>query len=79
MRRNGSGLRQITNDPTQVDLGPNWSPRGTRIAFTRCAVISPDQCGPSNVYTINPDGTGLRQVTFDGFSTAAGYQPIPTS
>ncbi len=40
----------------------DWSPDGSRIAF------SMPECGGSqscNVYTIRPDGSGLRQLTHD--------------
>lgn len=38
---------------------PDWSPDGTLIAFNATAEPSPSQ----NIYTIRPDGTGLRQLT----------------
>jgi Tol biopolymer transport system component len=39
------------------DNFPTWSPRGDRIAFTGFAT------GDFEIYTIRPDGTGLRQLT----------------
>ncbi len=34
---------------------PQWSPQGDRIVY---------QAGSPNVYVVNPDGTGLKQLTF---------------
>jgi Tol biopolymer transport system component len=39
------------------DNAPAWSPRGDRIAFTGF------ETGDFEIYTIRPDGTGLRQLT----------------
>jgi Tol biopolymer transport system component len=36
---------------------PSWSPKGDRIAFTS------DRDGNYEIYTIAPDGTGLRRLT----------------
>jgi TolB protein len=40
-----------------VDAFPAWSPRGDRILFTGF------ETGDFEIYTIRPDGTGLRQLT----------------
>lgn len=61
------GLRIIdldTNTITELTTGPDnfpsWSPDGERIAFTR----SPHGLGgPSQIYTVKPDGTGLTRLT----------------
>ena len=62
----GSGLRQIPipdcGGATVGCFGPAWSPDGTKIAFTRFD----HQTGQEDVYTVDPDGGNLRQVTHDG-------------
>lgn len=50
----------ITTVTTGWDNFPAWSPRGDRIAFTRA------RDGNFEIYTITPDGRGLRQLTHDG-------------
>jgi TolB protein len=49
----GSSLRRLTDHPTWFN---GWSPAGTRIAFTSRRI-------PMDVYVINPDGSGLLNLT----------------
>ena len=74
MNPDGSGVVQVTD---QVDGGwsvsPSVSPDGTRIAFSRVANAgSPEE--EWDIYVVNVDGTGLRNVTdnpeFDGWRPA---------
>jgi serine/threonine protein kinase len=55
--KDGSNLRALTNDRFQ-DRRPRWFPDGQRIAF------SSDRSGVNQIWEINADGTGLRQLTF---------------
>jgi TolB protein len=54
----GSNLQQLT--PWTLNAGgkPDWSPDGSRILFR-----APSKTERSNLYTIAPDGTGLKQLT----------------
>jgi Tol biopolymer transport system component len=45
-------------DATTINVHPNWSPDGARIAFAS------DRDGNFELYTIAPDGTGLSRLTF---------------
>lgn len=56
VKTDGVGLRQLTNDPYK-NRGPRWSPDGKRIAFFS------KRSGNWEIWTIHPDGTGVRQVT----------------
>jgi dipeptidyl aminopeptidase/acylaminoacyl peptidase len=51
----GSGLMQVTANPS--DSWPDWSPDGKQIVLL----------GPNGVEVVNPDGTGRRRLTSDGF------------
>jgi Tol biopolymer transport system component len=53
----------ITNNAADVD--PVWRPDGTRIAFTSA----------SSLHLINPDGTGLTQVTAVGSAASPNWSP----
>ncbi len=75
MNADGSGLRRLTRGPAW-DGGPAWSPDGRKIAFTR--TIPPGEgSGPwqSDVYVINVDGSGERNLTGDGVSSGPVWSP----
>ena len=44
--------------------GPDWSPDGTRLVFSMFV----ESRGDTDLYTISPDGSDLRQITTDGGS-----------
>jgi Tol biopolymer transport system component len=59
----GSGLKRVKAFAKGIADKIDWSPDGSRIAFS-----TPDFDHPglsANVYTIRPDGTGLTQLTHD--------------
>lgn len=61
MNADGSNQRRITRWSLRGGDHPDWSPDGKRIVFHS------NQEGPENVsgniYTVRPNGTGLRQLT----------------
>lgn len=74
VRADGSELTQLTDGPGggTDDRQPNWSPDGERILFQRRLPGSDDW----NLFTMQPDGRDLRQVTFDSSSdTDASWSP----
>jgi len=64
-----AGPQNITNSPNVIDNDPEWSPDGTKIAFTSHSAADPDPRNPSDaeIYVINPDGTGLTRLTFNNY------------
>jgi dipeptidyl aminopeptidase/acylaminoacyl peptidase len=56
VRKDGTDRLQYTADGARA-LFPAWSPDGTRLAFAS------DRGGNSDIYLIEPDGTGLVNVT----------------
>jgi Tol biopolymer transport system component len=67
MRPDGTHIRTLLNRADTIETRPAWSPNGRLIAFGR------GTRGPSwqglGVWTVRPDGRGLRRVT------SAGGQP----
>src|SRR6266511_2389706 len=65
MNSDGTGLRQLTMGDFEESM-PSWAPDGSEIVFssTRCCGSSTSS-GHDALYTIRPDGTGLRRLTED--------------
>jgi eukaryotic-like serine/threonine-protein kinase len=56
MRKDGSNLRQLTND-IHKDRAPRWSPDGKKLVFYS------DRSGKYAGWTINADGSNLQQIS----------------
>jgi TolB protein len=70
MRANGAHERNLTNSRGVQDFDPDWSPDGRRIAFTS------ERDGDGEIYTMRPNGSGVRQLTFnDQFDGDASWSP----
>jgi Tol biopolymer transport system component len=59
MNGDGTGDRLLPGQTSAVNVFPNWSPDGKRIAFTTSAMLRAEEHG---ITTINADGTGLAVV-----------------
>lgn len=57
MQRDGSGKRQLTNDPAFRDERPQWAADGKHILFTRI-----DQNDQASLWMMKNDGSGLQKV-----------------
>ncbi len=75
----GSGLRQITNDPFWSDLDPNYLPNEDIVFVSdRCGFSLQCNNGPfhdetsCNLYTVKPDGSGLNWLSYN---KDGDYQP----
>ena len=58
----GGDLRRVTSDPGGDDCPSDYSPYGNRIVFTRANDTT------FALYTVRPDGTGLRQISPEGLN-----------
>lgn len=78
MAVDSSRLRRVTDGP---DAAPEWSPDGKRIAFVRggYAEITDDGPAPAyanrNVWVVDSDGLGPRQVTDGRWHGSADWSP----
>jgi Tol biopolymer transport system component len=69
----GSGLRRLT--PWNMLAGdPDWSPNGDLIAFSTRPLLH-FTSGRSELYTIRPDGSGMRALTSHGEDGPRATQP----
>src|SRR5262249_46610043 len=64
-RRDGSGMRQLTNDAARDRL-PHWSPDGKRVAFYS------NRGGRYQAWAMNVDGSGLTRL---GAEDSVWYYP----
>ena len=54
----------ITNSPDMIEDDPDWSPDGQQIVFTSHPVTDdPNFTNQAEIFLMNPDGTGLLQLT----------------
>ena len=65
MNSNGTNVKRIVDDP-EYDVGPQWSPDGRKIVFMTA------RNGDYDVYEMNPDGTGQKNLTAD-YDKSSGY------
>jgi TolB protein len=73
-RPNGAALHRVTAPgPEHYDQFPDWRPDGQRILFSRCENAGSGCFG--QIYSVRPDGSGLRAVSFTGIDDRATYSP----
>lgn len=65
----GTNLRRLTFKGT-YNASPRWSPRGDKIAFA-----SDSTGGSFQVYLMNPDGSGIQQLTTAGSNEDPSWSP----
>jgi TolB protein len=75
----GTGAHRVTPYAIKAGDGPDWSPDGTQILFR-----SPENedFTHDNIWSIHPDGTGLRQITHAAPQTkiySASFSPDGTA
>ena len=70
----GTGLKQLTKSANAShDFYASWAPDGSKIFFSRATPDLATASWRSQIYAVNPDGTGLTKVTND--TTAGLYSP----
>ncbi|MFZ5905843.1 MAG: Tol-Pal system beta propeller repeat protein TolB [Nitrospirota bacterium] len=67
MKKDGSDIRRITFEGS-YNTSPSWSPKGDKIVFS-------GRAGGNHVFLINPDGTGLTQLTVQGNNEDPSFSP----
>ncbi len=67
MRSDGTDTRRVTFDGT-YNTSPCWSPKGDKIAFS-------GRRGTNQIFIVNPDGSGLTQLTTEGNNEDPSFSP----
>ena len=75
----GTGVRHVMSLGNFYGDRPNgsvsWAPDGTKIISSRKVLVGSDIT--SDLFTINPDGSGFTQLTANGNSYYPLWQPLP--
>lgn len=66
-------LNVRSGDAQEKVDSPAWSPDGRKLAFTRSEMVAKYE---SHIYTINVDGSGLRQFSFGPQDERPDWQPV---
>lgn len=75
MRPDGSGLFQITHTPDWQEGGAQWMPDGKSIIYRAWKIQDQGQkMMPMTIFTIKPDGTGVKTLTTD---PGTNWAPFP--
>lgn len=61
MNADGTGLRQLTATPHQMEFAPSWNAAGGKIAFSRTRA----PFGPGSIWVMDADGTNQVRLTSD--------------
>jgi TolB protein len=67
MRRDGTDVRRITFEGS-YNTSPCWSPKGDKIVFS-------GRRGTNQIFIVNPDGSGLAQLTSQGNNEDPSFSP----
>ena len=62
MKLDGTNVRQVTSGAV-YNWASDWSPQGNDLTFIRESLMNPED---TDVWMVHSDGTGERQLTFDG-------------
>jgi Tol biopolymer transport system component len=69
---NGGNRVQLTDPALEAQI-PNWSPDGTKIVFEMFPQVNGQET--ANIATINADGSGFTQLTFNAPGKGASIDP----
>ena len=73
-----AGVHRLTNTRGVSETSPSWSPDGSKLVFERENTSAPrDRNGyrPTDIWTVNANGTGAKKVVADGIGPA--WRPLP--
>lgn len=71
IKADGTGLTRLTNNGGD-DRNPAWSPNASKIAFASDGGVP---LGHLHLFVMNPDGTGVKQLTFGTHEDQPAWSP----
>ncbi len=74
MNRNGAQTKRLTKWPG-LALGPSYAPNGKKIVFMAMKRVGGDKLSASHIYTMNADGSGIKQLTHGGENKNPAFTP----
>lgn len=74
MKRNGSQTKRLTKWPG-LALGPSYAPNGRKIVFSAMKRVRGNRLSASHIYTMNADGSGIKQLTHGGENQSPAFTP----
>lgn len=70
---NGSGLTDLSNDPTNYDIDPAWSPDGTKLAYS--GPFQPGESVGMDLWIMDADGGGQHALVHENNKYSDGAYP----
>ncbi|HSO51233.1 MAG TPA: hypothetical protein VL330_00455, partial [Actinomycetes bacterium] len=67
MRPGGGGAANLTRGSAADDFGPSWRPDGRKLAFMSNRVTATNPEEDFEIFVMNADGSGVRQLTANRF------------
>ena len=73
VKTNGTRLTDLSNDPTNFDIDPAWSPDGTRLVYS--GALQPGESVGMDLWIMNADGSSRHALVHENNNYSDGAYP----